>query len=168
MDSKEKEITYRTTNTYTTLNHLTSNTKNVWLVFHGIGYLSRYFVRLFENLDKTENYIIAPQAPSKYYKGEDYRRVGSSWLTRENTIIERANVLRYVDSVMESENISKNVNLIVLGYSQGVSIAARWVASRKINCKALVMISGGFPKELTKENLSFLTETTKIIHILGE
>ncbi len=168
MSTTEKEISYSTTNTYTTLNNLTSRTKNVWLVFHGIGYLSRYFIRSFENLDKTENYIIAPQAPSKYYKGEDYRRVGSSWLTRENTSIETDNVLRYIDSIVASENISEDTHLVVLGYSQGVSIAARWVATRKVQCKALVMISGGFPKELTKENLSFLTETTKITHILGE
>ncbi len=168
MSSEEKTVSYQVTNTYSTLNTLHSKTKTVWLVFHGIGYLSRYFIRLFESLDKEENYIIAPQAPSKYYKGDDYRKVGSSWLTKENTKTETKNVLSYVDAIMSAEKIPEQAMLIILGYSQGVSIASRWVASRKVNCDALVMISGGFPKELQKEDFMFLTNTTKITHIVGE
>ncbi|MDY8135664.1 esterase [Aquimarina sp. 2201CG5-10] len=163
-----KEASYQTVNTYDTLNELTPKTKNVWLVFHGIGYLSRFFIRLFESLNKEENYFIAPQAPSKYYKGDDYRRVGASWLTRENTKTETQNVLRYIDAIVASENLPKDRKLIVLGYSQGVSIASRWIASRKIKCESIVMVSGGFPKELTKDDFSFLPSTTKITHILGE
>ncbi|QKX06452.1 esterase [Aquimarina sp. TRL1] len=162
-----KQVNYQASNTYDTLNSLTDHTKNVWLVFHGIGYLSRYFIRLFSSFPPEENYIIAPQAPAKYYKDEQYKRVGSSWLTRENTLIDTQNVLNYIDAIMTSENIPSHVNLNVLGYSQGVSIASRWIASRKINCNALVLISGGFPKELTKENFLFLPETTQKLHILG-
>ena len=67
MIPQEKEITYTTRNSYSTLNTLTEHTKTVWLVFHGMGYLSRYFLRYFKTLNTRENYIIAPQAPSKYY-----------------------------------------------------------------------------------------------------
>ncbi|KAA1245088.1 esterase [Aquimarina sp. RZ0] len=164
----QKEVVYQSTNTYDTLNDLTSHTKSVWLVFHGIGYLSRYFIRLFQDLLPEENYIIAPQAPSKYYKNNDYKRVGSSWLTKENTKVDTENVLSYIDAVVKAENLTKNTRLIVLGYSQGVSIASRWIASRKINCDSLIMISGGFPKELTKVDFTFLSNTTTITHIVGE
>ncbi|WP_281986163.1 alpha/beta hydrolase [Aquimarina aggregata] len=164
----QKEATYQSINTYDTLNELTSKTKNVWLVFHGIGYLSRYFIRLFESLDKEDNYIIAPQAPSKYYKGEDYRRVGASWLTKENTKTETQNVLNYIDAVVAAENIPNTTRFVILGYSQGVSIASRWIASRKKNCHAIVMISGGFPKELFKDDFTFMSTDTKVTHILGE
>ncbi len=168
MKYKEKEVSYRATNTYSTLNNINPKTKNVWLIFHGIGYLSRYFIRLFESLDKEENYFIAPQAPSKYYKGEDYRRVGSSWLTKENTKTETKNVLEYVDAIVAEEKIPEGTKLIVLGYSQGASIASRWIASRKIHCDAFVIISGGFPHELKKEDFTFLPNETKITHIVGE
>ncbi|WP_025740221.1 alpha/beta hydrolase [Aquimarina pacifica] len=164
----QKEVTYSSTNTYDTLNKLTPKTKNVWLVFHGIGYLSRYFIRLFDNLDSTENYIIAPQAPSKYYKGDDYRRVGASWLTKENTKIETENVLRYISQIFEQEQIPKDIRLIVLGYSQGVSIASRWIAKMKMTCNDLIFISGGFPKELSKSDFAFLEGKTKITHIVGK
>ncbi len=168
MNSSEKEISYTTTNTYSTLNSLNANTKTVWIVFHGIGYLSRYFIRLFESLNKDDNYFIAPQAPSKYYKGNDYRRVGSSWLTKENTKTDTQNVLRYIDAILDTENIPVDTKLVVLGYSQGVSIASRWISSRKIRPDAFVIISGGFPNELSKEDFYFLSETTKVTHIIGE
>ena len=166
--TEERLVSYQTTNSYSTLNSSNEETNNVWIVFHGIGYLSRYFIRLFQHLDPKTNYVIAPQAPSKYYKGESYKKVGSSWLTKENTAIDKENVLNYIDAVIEKENLPSNKNLIVLGYSQGVSIASRWVTSRKIKCNSLIFISGGFPKELEKEDIQFLENQTRIIHILGK
>ncbi len=164
----QKEVVYQSSNTYDTLNELTSKTKTVWLVFHGIGYLSRYFIRLFQNLDTKENYIIAPQAPSKYYKNNEYKKVGASWLTKESTKPETENVLRYIDAVVSNENLPKHVKFVILGYSQGVSIASRWIASRKIISNDFVIVSGAFPKELTKEDFIFLPESTRVTHIVGE
>ena len=92
--------------------------------------------------------MIAPQAQSKYYLPPNFKHVGSSWLTKENTLKETENVMRYFDAVFEAENLPKNKNLIVLGYSQGVSVALRYVAKRQINCSQLVIHSGGIPKEL--------------------
>ena len=40
----QKTASYTSTNTYDTLNTLNDNTQNVWIVFHGIGYLSRFFI----------------------------------------------------------------------------------------------------------------------------
>ncbi|MFD1096390.1 alpha/beta hydrolase [Salegentibacter chungangensis] len=157
--STEKQLSYQITNTYSVLNEFTSQTKNVWVVCHGIGYLSRYFLKYFKQLDKDDNYIIAPQAQSKYYLNGKYKHVGASWLTRENTETEIENVLNYLDAVYEAENLKEAPNLIILGYSQGVSVAARWVARRRINCSRLIMLSGKVPQELTKEDFSFLKDT---------
>ncbi|VAV84439.1 hypothetical protein MNBD_BACTEROID02-1624, partial [hydrothermal vent metagenome] len=107
-DSTEKEVAYKSVNSYTTLNNLTSKTKNVWLVFHGIGYLSKYFLKYFNELNKNENYIIAPQAQSKYYLGSTYKHVGASWLTKVNTEQEIENVVRYLDAILNNEKIPQN------------------------------------------------------------
>lgn len=163
----EKTIEYTTSNTYETLNNYTSQTKNVWLVFHGIGYLSRYFIRNFKILNPDENYVISPQAPSKYYKDTTYKHVGASWLTKENTNLETENILNYVDAILLNEKINySKVNFIILGYSQGVSIASRWIANRKAFCDTLVMISGVFPKELSKANFNHLPKL-KVFHTVG-
>jgi predicted esterase len=164
MNSEDKEISYTTTNSYSTLNTLNDNTKNIWFVCHGMGYLSRYFLKYFENLNTSENYIIAPQAQSKYYIPPKFQFVGASWLTKENTVKETENVMRYFDAVFEAEAIPKDKNLIVLGYSQGVSVAMRYIAKRKLHCSQLILHSGGIPKELTAEDFKFLNAKVHLIY----
>jgi len=163
----EKKVTYTNSNTYSTLNTLTEKTKNVWLVFHGMGYLSRYFTKYFDNLDPEENYIIAPQAPSKYYFGKDFKNVGASWLTKENTIVETNNVLNYIDVLFEIEKPLDHHKFIILGYSQGVSIATRWMVKNKITCDHLVLHSGGIPNELKPEDFSYFDESIKVSYLYG-
>ncbi len=168
MEPKEKQISYTSSNTYSTMNTLNERTKNGWIVFHGMGFLSRYFIKYFEGLPKDENYIIAPQAPSKYYLNKDFKHVGASWLTKENTVLDTGNVLNYMDKLFASEKIPAHCQLIVFGFSQGVSIAARWTAKRKINLDQLILYAGGIPEELTSDDFKFMvTSNAKIKMVLG-
>ncbi len=166
MNSTEKEILYKISNSYSTLNTLSESTKNVWFVCHGMGYLSRYFLKYFKGLDAEENYIIAPQAQSKYYIPPAFKHVGASWLTKENTLKETENVMRYFDAVLEAEQLPNDVNLIVVGYSQGVSVAMRYIARRQLQCNQLVLMSGGIPKELVADDFKLL-KNTKVTMIYG-
>ncbi|MDX1328916.1 MAG: esterase [Arenibacter sp.] len=166
MAFQEKEVTYTSTNTYLTLNTLSDNTKNVWIVLHGIGFLSKYFLNYFKGLPPTENYIIAPQAPSKYYLGSNYKHVGASWLTKEKTALETGNVLRYLDQVLLNEQVPEGCKLIILGFSQGVSVATRWVTKSKIPCHELILYAGGIPAELTPEDFEFLMPSKPEIKIV--
>jgi len=167
----EQQIAYTHTNTYSVLNTLTRKTKNVWLVFHGMGHLSRYFIKHFEGLNKEENYIIALQAPSKYYQDRKFKYVGASWLTKENTAIETENVLKYADAVWAEESKKwkdQSVNVILMGYSQGVSIVTRWASSRKVQCKELLLHSGGIPTELEATDFEYLSSDAKVTYLYGD
>lgn len=166
MNLQEKEITYRTINSYSTLNTLSSATTHVWFVCHGMGYLSRYFLKYFKGLNASENYIIAPQAPSKYYI-QPKMYVGANWLTRDATSSGVENILNYFDAVWEAEAIPDDINLIILGYSQGVSVALRYMAKRQLQCTQLVLHSGGIPKELKASDFKYLSDTTKVKLIYG-
>lgn len=166
MNSNEKEITYKTRNSYSTLNQLTEHTNTVWFVCHGMGYLSRYFLKYFKGLNAVENYIIAPQAPSKYYI-QPKMHVGANWLTRDETKTGMDNILNYFDSIFEAEDIPKSVNLIIFGYSQGVSVAMRYIAKRQLKCNQLVIHSGGIPKELTAKDFEYLSNSTEVKLIYG-
>ncbi|WBU88861.1 alpha/beta hydrolase [Cellulophaga omnivescoria] len=168
MQPTEKEVSYTTTNSYATLNNLTTETKNVWFVCHGMGYLSKYFLRYFKELNSKENYIIAPQAPSKYYLNNKFTHIGASWLTRENTIAETKNVITYLSKVYLAENIPEHCNFIVLGYSQGVSVVTRWLAKEKIECNHIVLYAGTVPKELSNTDFIYLNNNkTKTTYIVG-
>ncbi|GAA0871882.1 esterase [Gangjinia marincola] len=158
---EEKKAIYTATNTYSILNKITHKTKNIWLVCHGMGYLSKYFIRYFKELDSTENYIIAPQAPNKYYQGPDFKHVGASWLTRVDTAMETTNVMNYMNKVAELEELSKHTNkrFICMGYSQGVSIMMRWLKQTTLVPNDLILHSGGIPTELEPKDLVALAET---------
>ena len=164
MNSTENEIYYTINNSYTTLNQLTERTKNVWFVCHGMGYLSRYFIQYFKELPADENYIIAPQAQSKYYQTPKFKHVGASWLTKENTLMETENVMRYFDAVFENEDLPKDKNLIVFGYSQGVSVAMRYIAKQNLQCSQLIVHSGGIPIELQPSDFKFLNVKVTLIY----
>ena len=163
MQSNQKEIFYTTKKPYSTLNTLTENTKNIWFVCHGMGYLSQYFIKYFKALNADENYIIAPQAPSLYYQN-GFKHVGASWLTKENTEAETQNIMIYFDAILAEEQIPENKNLIIFGYSQGVSVATRYIKNRQLNCSQLVLHSGGIPKELIANDFKHLKAKVSLVY----
>lgn len=165
-NSEEKEIHYPSSNSYSTLNIKSTKTINAWFVCHGMGYLSRYFLKYFKHLNPEENYIVAPQAPSKYYQ-QPKMHVGANWLTRDNTAMGMHNIINYFDAVFETEDLIKSKNLIVFGYSQGVSVAMRYLAERQIQCQQLVLHSGGIPKELEPQDFNYLSTETRVKLIYG-
>lgn len=167
MHKEEKKVFYESSNTYSTLNKPTSETENIWFVCHGLGYLSRFFIKYFNALEAEKNYIIAPQAPSKFYQNSDFKYVGSSWLTKENTKEETKNVLAYLDSVYQAEEIPTDKNLIIFGFSQGVSVSMRWMAKRKLEPAILVIYAGRIPEEMTGADFAYL-KNTKVKMVYGK
>lgn len=164
----DKTVSYRSVNTYTTLNELGPETKRVWIVLHGIGYLSRYFIRPFGILDPQENFIIAPQAPAKYYLTTAYKHVGASWLTRESLQMEIENGIAYLDALFKEVKVPEHCELIILGFSQGVSMASRWVSKSKIGCSQFILVAGGIPVELQHSDFEFLSDTARIRYFIGD
>ncbi len=149
------------------MNELGPETTHIWIVFHGMGYLSRYFLKYFDELAPEAHYLIAPQAPSKYYLNNQFKHVGASWLTKDNTQMGMENILSYLDALMADLSIPKDPKLVIFGYSQGVSIAMRWVARRGISCDHLILYAGGIPEELTPEDVAHIAENTQIRIIVG-
>ena len=167
MNLKEKEISYSSINTYSTLNLLSSKTKNVWFVCHGIGHLSRYFIKHFNELNNEENYIIAPQAQSKFYIAPKMKHVGACWLTREQTKKETNNVINYFNEILAFENIPSTCNLIFLGFSQGVSVVMRLIAKSKLKFNKLILYSGKIPIELTKNDFKHIDNKSEVYLVYG-
>lgn len=160
-------MAYPARNTVSTQNELTSKTTHVWILFHGMGYLSRYFLKYFDGLDPERHFLVAPQAPSKYYLDKHFKHVGASWLTKEDTELEIENILSYLDAMMAGLSLPKGIKLVVFGFSQGVSIATRWLARRKILCDHLILYAGGIPEEIKPSDVVHLNDHTGIKVIVG-
>lgn len=160
--TEEKTLSYTTTNSYVIKNEFTEKTRNIWIVFHGLGHLSQYFIEHFKDLNPDQNYIVAPQAPSLYYQDKRYKYVGACWLTRENRESGIANIHNFLDALYEKEvepKLNSNTRLIVFGFSQGVSVAMRWLFSRKLICSQLILNSGSIPREFDTGSFKTLIES---------
>ncbi|WP_372945868.1 alpha/beta hydrolase [Muriicola sp.] len=168
MEAEKHTVSYTSVNSYVSLNRLSPDTKYVWIAFHGMGHLSRYFLKYFEGLDPKLHYLLAPQAPSKYYLDAQFKHVGASWLTREDTAREMDNILYYLDALMADVSFPPEAQRIIFGYSQGVSIALRWVVKRKVRCDHLILYAGGIPEELLPSEVAHLREQTRIRILVGD
>src|SRR5689334_22318965 len=75
--------------------------EEIWFVLHGYSQLARHFVRWFEPAGRPGRLIVAPEALSRAYFEEagGMRRVGASWMTKEDRIAEIDDYVTYLDRV---------------------------------------------------------------------
>lgn len=125
----------------------------IWIVLHGYGQLAERFIARFAPLDDGHRLVVAPEALSRFYvagAGGPDSKVGASWMTREERLIEIADYLRYLDAVHDEvfARIRREaVRLHVLGFSQGTATAARWALRGKARPDRLVLWAGTLPPE---------------------
>ncbi|MDP5060942.1 MAG: alpha/beta hydrolase, partial [Maribacter sp.] len=88
-------------------------------------------------------------------------------MTKENTALETANLYNYLDAVIAHENLPADCKIIFFGFSQGISIALRYLAYSKLMCSKLILYAGGIPTELKKSDFNHLKSDTEIISVFG-
>ncbi len=166
----QKAIEIKIEAPYATYGELSESTHTIWLVCHGYGQLAHRFIRRFDVLDSQKHFVIAPQGLSKFYLA-GYQKVGASWMTKENRLVEIENYLNYLDAVFQEETSGfslEHVKLNLLGFSQGVTTIARWAYSRKVSFDKFIIWAGGFPHELKANEFRLPKSSSRILAVLGE
>jgi len=166
----QKQITIPIQTAYTTIGHLGEETQQIWFICHGYGQLSEYFVQKFNFLNPKHHYLIAPQGLSKFYLPSPANRVGASWMTKEDRLLEIENQRNYLDRVFDTETESvdfKQVKLILFGFSQGVSTICRWAVYRNIPFDRLILWAGAFPPEIQASQLGFIKSDAQVDLVMG-
>ncbi len=160
-------VEFKNTKPYYALGNYSAETEEVWFIFHGYGQLGEYFAKNFEDLANNKTYIIIPQAPSKFYNGFNFDRVGASWLTKNELEEEIQNNFNYLESVLQRENINLNkVKINGFAFSQGVSMLVRWFAHKNFKINKMVLWAGLFPKNLV--NYDNIKPPKKLCLVMGE
>lgn len=165
---QENHISFTVRAPFYTLNDLNDQTKRVWIVFHGYGQLSRFFVEKFKTLDPAKHFILAPQGLSKHYRNGFTGRVGASWMTKEDRLTEIENQYAYLDEVMRHYPQIANKQVVFFGFSQGVSTMCRYAAHAKIPFSKMILWAGTFPPELTRTDFDFLSGSEEVIYYTGD
>jgi len=141
---------------YCKLGKLDASTKQLWFVIHGYGQLAEYFIRKFKILEDQNICVIAPEGLSHFYL-EDVasraqsgnNRVGASWMTKENRLMDIENYVEYLNSIYQKEAGSTiSIPITILGFSQGAATVSRWISAGKINFQRLILWAGIFPPDI--------------------
>ena len=153
----------------------------VWLVLHGYGQLAARFARAFEPLAVAGRLVVAPEALSRFYvdapaaASHAGARVGATWMTREGREHEIADYVAYLDAVAarvlggaDGGGGRRQPAVHVLGFSQGVATAARWVTRGRTAVQRLTLWGGTRPQELGAEGGERLRRLERVTLVGGE
>jgi len=145
-----------------------SAAKELWVVVHGYGQLARYFLNNFEGLENGRC-IVAPEALSRFYLDAEHSRVGATWMTREERLLEIQDHIAYLDALVTSikEKGAAGMRVNALGFSQGVATVSRWALKGGTQLDRLILWAGGLPPELDQHTLK-AWEKLQVDLVLGD
>jgi predicted esterase len=147
----------------------------LWVVCHGYGQLASSFIADFAGIARSGRLIVAPEGLSRFYLDRSPStdatppRVGASWMTREDRDSEIADQVAYLDALsgrVLDATPRDAVRLRVLGFSQGVATAARWLARGAVRADELIVWAGSVPPEIDAPTFRerFARTTVTIVH----
>src|SRR5688572_25204645 len=137
MTAREHYLRVSKTTRYYTIGSV-EGARDLWIVCHGYGQLAAKFIQPFHTIAAPDRLIVAPEALHRFYLDPppapaSQRRVGATWMTREDRETDIADYVDYFDTLI-SEMLSHapNARLRVLGFSQGSATMLRWSVRAKI------------------------------------
>ncbi len=167
----EHQIKVQRTARYYTLGELNENTKTIWFVVHGYGQLSQYFIKKFASIADTQTFVVAPEAPSRFYLDNEFKRIGASWMTRElrqSEIDDNNNYLNALyDSLLKDHDLS-TISINILGFSQGCATVCRWFGAEQIKCDRLLLWAGFFSNGIREVIEPEKLKDVKTYYIYGD
>lgn len=165
-----KHISAVKTARYYTLGNLNAETKNIWMVLHGYGMRAEDFIKPFEKIIAENDYVIAPEALSRFYAKGLSGPVGASWMTKEDRENDIANNMAYLSSIYEKDiNVySEQAKIHLLGFSQGATTMARFVSFQKPLFQKLWICAGEIPEDVNWQHFKKLTDGGKLHIQLGK
>lgn len=173
--SREHHLSVSRTARYWTLGD-EDGPAEVWIVLHGYKQLARRFLRRFEPIDRVGRLIVAPEGLSRFYVSSGGGRhgaesiVGASWMTREDRLVEIDDYVAYLDRLAErvlSGVGGTDPSITVLGFSQGVATACRWVTMGSVKPDRLLLWGDFLPPDLDMARAERALEDTELVLVRG-
>ena len=156
---------------YYLLGEPSAQTRRIWFVCHGYGQLAAYFLRHFAFLAEADpaTLIVAPEGLSRFYLSGNGGRVGASWMTRDDRLAEIDDHIRFLNQLSGSilAQCPPDVQVTVLGFSQGTATVSRWLAQAPFRPAHLVLWAGGFPDDLAPDAARQLLANLPVTLVVG-
>lgn len=148
----------------------------VWFVLHGYGQLAPRFLRHFAGHVPPDCCVVAPEGLNRFYAdmprrdGSHLQRVGATWMTREAREDDIADTLRWLNTLHTDivAMVGRTVPIGVLGFSQGVATATRWIAAGAVRPSAFVVWAGGVAHDVSEAAMQSALRETRVTLVCGE
>lgn len=144
------------------------NAKVLWIVLHGYGQLSNYFIRKFHSLNEEKNYVLAPEGLHRFYLRGSGGRVGASWMTREERETDIHDYVDYLNQLKEEYSFHQYDKIVLIGFSQGAATSARWMELGKFFPDVYVHWAGVFPPDLVFDPDSNAFAKSENYYVVGD
>jgi len=120
----------------------------LWIVCHGYGQLASRFLERFRPIADDQRCVVAPEGLSRFYLSESAaeRRVGASWMTKEDRLHEIDDYVRYLDALY-AHVAAGRAKVIALGFSQGSATVCRWTVLGAARIDRLIVWGGEVPPD---------------------
>ncbi len=166
MEASESTLTFQARARYYVMGDI-ANTTELWFVLHGYGQLAQYFIRKFHVLSDLGITVIAPEGLSKFYLQGNRGRVGATWMTTENRLMEIENYIAYLNEVFAEQTNNRCVKKTLLGFSQGAATATRWMLNGSASFDSLILWAGLFPTDIDFTKGSQLLNKMRVFEVFG-
>lgn len=158
---------------YATLGNLSARTEQIWFVCHGYGQLAEYFIRKFNIFDAEKHFVVAPEGLSRFYLDNLSGRVGAAWMTKEDREQEIIDYLAYLNQlythIFEQASLSpQDFKINIMGFSQGVATASRWVFDGQVKFDSFVMWAGNIAHDLDFSKTQAILGNKSLYFVYGE
>ncbi|MBT8326301.1 MAG: hypothetical protein KJP21_01175 [Bacteroidia bacterium] len=145
-----------------------NDSRKLIYVLHGYGQLAKYFLKKFEPLISLGYTIVAPEGLHRFYLQGTEGRVGASWMTKENRELDIRNHINYLNTLHTSLlNLKEWDTIHVLGFSQGVATAFRWIANGQIKPSKLLICSGMIPRDVNLDEQNSVFREITLSYFTG-
>lgn len=152
---------------YFTIGELTPNTEEIWIVLHGYAQLASDFIIPFETIASESRFIIAPEGLNKFYAKGFGGKPAATWMTSEMREEEITDYINYLNVLCESVVIKNHTaKIVLLGFSQGVATASRWMHQTTIPISRFIIYSGEIASEL-QNPVSPALLNTPLVYVTG-
>ena len=170
----QHHLTFNFKARYFSSGEITGKTKHILFVLHGYGQLAQYFIRKFAALENKDVVVIAPEGLSRFYtdplegSGRKSNRVGATWMTKEDRLVDIENYVNYLDTVFAQTVGEKKIPVSVLGFSQGSATASRWILSKNIRFDRLILWAGILPTDMDFQLGNEVLKDKSVVMIYGK
>ncbi len=166
----ERQIKIQKTARYFLSAHEDGNFSKICFALHGYGQLASFFCRKFAMEDFKDTLFICPEGLHRFYLKDSFGRVGSSWMTKEARLSDIDDYVKYLDQLFLDFKplIERTEKVGILGFSQGVATACRWLALSHNKFDFLINWAGAFPPDLPMDKAIEKMSNIPLWMVLGD